>query len=107
MELSRLLFHVVTIFTTVFLVGVVLLNWTGKVKFGLGLGDIVYLIIIVAIIVGVAIFYFRSLRLYDENIVSSHDIYLILVCAFIVVFICLKLTVLRGPAAPWDGTIFF
>jgi hypothetical protein len=107
MEFDRWLFHLVVIFTSVFLLAVVVLGWAGKVKFGFGLGDLAYLISTIVGVILVAVFYIRSNRSIEGDLVTLYDKYLMIACILIVIIICLKLTVLRGPASPWNGTIFF
>lgn len=83
-------------------------NWTGKIRFGLGMGDLIYMGIIGLAIIIVAIYYYRDLRVSDNNeALSKSNLLIMIFCLIFLIFIILKMTYWRGLESRWDGRIFF
>lgn len=106
MYITKSILHVTVILSYIMLISVIVFNWQGRILFGLGLADIVYCILIFLSLVVGTILYVRSLRSNIEYL-STGDKYLIAACILFDIFILLKISILRGPAAPWDGNLFF
>jgi hypothetical protein len=75
---------------TVFMISV--LSLSGNLKFGHGLGDVVYLGLLIAFSIGLGIFYFyqKGKRIANTWLLEISGIVFLL-------FIILKATVFRGP----------
>ena len=83
-------------------------NWTGKIRFGLGLGDLIYMVIIGLAILFAGIYYLRDLKLYPgELLISKYNLMAMILCLAFLAFLILKMTYLRGWESRWDGRIFF
>ena len=83
-------------------------NWTGKIRFGLGMGDLIYMCIIGLAILIVAIYYYRDLRISDNiEVLSKSNLLMMGFCLIFLIFIILKITYWRGSESRWDGRIFF
>lgn len=89
---------------TIILLIIVYLNFKGKVHFGWGLGDIIIsaFIIIIVILVDGALFMKTN-----NPIGRNFEIFIHSVAILFLVYILLKMTILRGGESPWDGQIFF
>lgn len=87
-------------FSTVLLI--VLGNWIDVIRFGYGLGDLMYLIfcIIVLLIFGLITLanFFRKIKI--------NKLFLVLLSLIFLLYLLLKLTYFRGSASPWDGHLF-
>ena len=106
-KITKGFYHTFMAFWFLFLILIALGNWTGKLRFGLGLGDFFYQILIISVLIIVGMFYIYNLNKSSLLIVSNYRFYLILGCLLYLIFIILKLTILRGPESSWDGRIFF
>jgi len=77
-------------------------NWIDIIRFGYGLGDLIYLIfcIIALLIFGLISFmnFFRKVKI--------NKLFLVLLSLIFLLFLLLKLTYFRGSASPWDGHFF-
>ena len=83
-------------------------NWTGKIRFGLGLGDLVYMVVIGLAVVLVGVYYYRDLKIGSESdLISKSNLFVMTICFIFLVFIILKMTYWRGLESRWDGKIFF
>jgi hypothetical protein len=78
--------------------------FSGKLSFGLGLGDLgIIIITIIVLILGGFLVYFKtniSTFISQWNLIAS-----ILLLLFII-YLVLSLTVLRGVENPWKGNVF-
>lgn len=106
MRISKVIYHIILPFTILFMLSISVLNWKGKVLFGLGMGDMVYLLATVISIIILLVLYLKSLKSKANQLTGPQRI-LVIACLIIITIISLKITIMRGPAAPWDGTIFF
>lgn len=82
-------------------------NWNGRIHFGLGLADIIYVFIIAGVLLLVGILYVTDLYKMPSSSVSKKNITLGLICFVFLVFIILKMTFLRGGESSWNSKIFF
>jgi len=79
-----------------------------KIRFGLGLADIIYIPILGGVVLIVGVFYLiRIRRSSTPKYLTNKDIVLALLCLAFSIFIILKMTYLRGIASQWDGRVFF
>ena len=83
----------------VFVALVTFLNFTGKITFGHGLGDFFYLVFL---LIASCILSFFFLNKSFSGIRFTVMALMIL----LVIFICLKLTIYRGPEYSWNGSFF-
>ena len=82
-------------------------DWTDKFRFGLGLGDMIYsAIIIIALLIG-GIYYLTDFYKSPSPLLSKHNLIVLALCFVFLVFIVLKMTLLRGGESSWDGRIIF
>lgn len=71
--------------------------FSGKVRFGYGLGDIIYgFFLIIVSFVGFVL----TFKVMDKKSVAFFSF-------FIFGIVLLLITVLRGSESPWDGNVFF
>jgi hypothetical protein len=82
-------------------------NWTGAIRFGLGLGDLIYFGVSIIAVFIIGIYYIHDCFNNQSEYVSKHDLKLIVICILSLLFIFLKMTILRGTESKWDGKIFF
>jgi hypothetical protein len=81
------------------------LSLKGRIHFGWGMADIVLLGIILITLLIVDVIFVFSLK---ETSFFFHKKKLIIGIGLIfLIYICLQMTLLRGPASPWNGNIFF
>ena len=83
---------------------VVVLNFKANITFGKGLGDIIYLIVLVVVSIILSVAFFKIKKKYTENIFA-----LLLLCIIMlltIIFFLLKLTIWRGAEYIWNGNIF-
>jgi len=80
--------------------------WIGKLRFGYGLGDLIYIGLIGLVIIIVGTYYITDLVFkFDKKEFSKSNI-IVSIFSFLL-FILLKVTLLRGLESRWDGNIFF
>lgn len=89
---------------TILLLIIVYLNAKGRVHFGLGLGDFIISVFIVIAILIIDGFVLMNTK---YQVGSNFDISIRLVAILFLIFILLKMTILRGGVSPWNGQIFF
>lgn len=75
------------------------LIFIGKLTFGHGIGDIVYLILLVLLLLVFGYFIYRNEKL-------NRPIILIVFMLVSVLLIGLKITIWRGSEYPWNGELF-
>jgi hypothetical protein len=83
-----------------FTILVVILNLLGYITFGYGLGDLFYLIFICLLCVIIT-----TLKLLSAKFDISKMVILFMILA-VLVFVSLKLTLLRGVEYSWNGRVF-
>ncbi|MEJ8804547.1 hypothetical protein [Pontibacter sp. H249] len=88
-----------------FLTTIIILSWSGKIRFGLGLADALIDALIVAVMIVVDLAYFLSTR--TSSIMSGKGKQVIWFSIAFAVWVALKMTILRGGESSWDGQIFF
>ena len=99
-QISRISFFIYILWVLL----VTFLNLRGNIAFGHGLGDLYYLMSILFITLIIILFYLRIIgkKYANRNVIYLFIIYLVMV----ILFYCLKLTLLRGAEYPWNGKIF-
>ena len=105
MQISKNFYHIFMGLWFLSLTLIAIGNWSGKIRFGLGLGDIFYQLIIIGVLLIMGAFY--VFNLYKPSYLFNQRFYLIIGCLLFFIFIILKMTLLRGSASSWDGRIFF
>lgn len=99
-KFSRIVFLIYLLWV----LSVVFLNLRGDIGFGHGLGDLYYLMTVILFTLLSVVFF---LRIAKEKYDSRKLIYLfVFYLLIIIVFYCLKLTLLRGAEYPWNGRLF-
>ena len=106
MTINRYVYHTVMTLWFVAIILIMVGNWKGRIRFGLGLGDFLYLGIMAAAICVGAIIYIRSISSF-KFYHSKWNIFFFLSCIFFLTFILLKITIFRGGESTWDGRILF
>ncbi|NOU61490.1 hypothetical protein [Marinifilum caeruleilacunae] len=104
MKKNKIACHVFMIIWTCVNVLVFYGNFKGRVRFGLGLGDLSISIPLIIFVLIILIIYLRN------NLQRLNKVYntkIIITCIVELLFVFLKMTYLRGPVSPWDGNIFF
>ena len=100
-------YHIFMLFWFISITLIVLGSFMGKLRFGYGLGDLLYVLLTIGILLvfgGVYLYdRFKGLNLLDSPIHT----YVIIFCTLVLVFLILKITILRGPESSWDGRIIF
>ncbi|MDX5435898.1 MAG: hypothetical protein LPK03_01815 [Pontibacter sp.] len=89
----------------VFSVSVIVLNFKDKIRFGLGLADI---FIDAIILLGILIFnivYFYSSK--PNNLLTGKRKVIIASSFVFIIWVFLKMTILRGGESSWNGQITF
>lgn len=104
--MTKKIFNSFMILYFIFLILITIGNWNGYIRFGLGLGDLIYLVLIVFIFFISLIVYIRSLKR-GSNIFTLGDKTFIVFCILFSIFLLLKITVFRGDESLWDGKVFF
>ncbi len=82
-------------------------NWNGKVHFGLGLADMIYFVMTLIVVFLIAVILVTSRLSNKVNLTNKNRFFIALFCLVFLVFILLKMTILRGPISPWNGNVFF
>lgn len=102
---SNNIYHFAFLFFDFLLLLICVLNWLGKIHFGLGIADLpILIILVIGMIILNAIYYFSN----NTGSVFYDKQWLILgVLVMLTFFAILKMTILRGDASPWNGQILF
>ena len=81
---------------------------TGKIRFGLGLGDLIYIGVVGLAVIIAAIYYYIDFRVSGNSLVVTKRNLLVMACCLIfLLYIILKMTYWRDWESKWDGRIFF
>ncbi len=104
--MNKIAYNVLILFFFLSQTLIVIGNWHGVIRFGLGLGDLVYVGVIGLTVVVGLIVYLRAIRS-DSFYYSIWNRVFMIFCASFFIFILLKMTLLRGSESSWDGKIFF
>ena len=95
--------NVFSILFLVWILSMLTLILCGKVTFGHGIGDLLYLFLLVIFLIVFLFFFFSNLkRKIKMPILISFLTFLIIMLLF-----TLKMTIWRGVEYPWNGQIFY
>jgi hypothetical protein len=103
-NILRLLYHAYMIMWFILNLSIALGNWTGKIRFGHGMGDLIYIGIIGIVVLIVCIYYYINFK---ENSNTRGKLIIMAICFIFLIFITLKMTYWRGLESRWDGRVFF
>lgn len=84
-----------------------ILVWNGKLRFGFGLGDTFYFIGTVSILGIGAVIYILDLIKSSSKLITIYNVYTMVICVLLTIYIILKMTFWRGHESLWNGQIFF
>jgi len=105
MNIKKYIYHIYMLLWFIINILIAFANWIGKLRFGYGLGDLIYIGLIGLVIIIVGTYYITDLVFkFDKKEFSKSNI---IVSIFSLLFILLKVTLLRGLESRWDGNIFF
>lgn len=77
----------------------------GKITFGYGLGDFIYLFPTIAVLLIFGIIYITDM--FKNILTPSNRTYMLVLCALVLTAILLKITIFRGPEYSWNGQFFY
>lgn len=80
-------------------------SWKGRIHFGLGLADFLIFSLILLMILLIDVFFYLSFN--PNSFFYEKSQLIIIICIISLIYIILQMTVLRGPASPWNGQVFF
>ena len=86
-----------------FLILLCVLATTGLLNFGLGLGNMVY----VLLIIGLTLIHIYLTRYLSKKNINDYWILIILAISLFCILIVYKSTIGRGPEYDWNGKIFY
>ncbi len=89
----------------VILLIITFLSLKGRIHFGWGMADIVLLGIILIFVLIVDLIFVFSLK--ETTLFFNKKKIIIGIGLVFLIYICLQMSLLRGPASPWNGYIFF
>jgi len=80
----------------------------GNIRFGLGLGDLIYVGIVggITLLVGIYYLIYRK-KSSDSSHLTKSDVIVMMFCLSFTLYIILKMTYLREIMSKWDGQVFF
>ena len=81
------------------------LSLNGRVHFGWGMADIVLVGTILIVLLMVNLIYAFSSK--DTSFFFNKRKLIVGIGLVFLLYVCLQMTLLRGPASPWNGNVFF
>lgn len=105
---SKVYYHIFINILFVLNALIIIGSWTGKIRFGLGMGDLVYVGIMVLFSLIVLVYYIYNILskgLKYKLSISNVTVLTLYLCFLF--FIILQMTWFRGAESKWDGKIFF
>lgn len=99
-KILNIIYLIYSVFYLLIILGVL----TGKLSFGLGLGDlgILMALIIIVLIIGVLV----GVKKRGQKIVIRWNFFVLAIMILTLIYFLLSLTLWRGAEIPWDGRIF-
>ena len=107
MEVSKNIYNVAITLWVILLLIIVYWNSKGKVHFGLGLADMLISALIIFCVVVVSAFTIYEIKNGKMNDIHIRQKWVLFFSLIFLIYILLKMTILRGGESPWDGQIFF